>query len=61
MFKKTIFIMALCATLPLFCMIKLSDLSLEQKIGQLFMVSAVTEEDLAQECIQKKTYRMDKE
>jgi beta-N-acetylhexosaminidase len=40
--------------------IQLSDLTLDQKIGQLFMVAAVADEQLAWETIAKKSYRMDK-
>lgn len=36
-------------------------LTLDQKIGQLFMVSAVADEKIAKECREKKSYRMDKE
>ena len=36
-------------------------LTLDQKIGQLFMIAAVTEEEIAADCIAKKNYRMDKE
>jgi beta-N-acetylhexosaminidase len=36
-------------------------LSIDQKIGQLFMVSAVADEEIAQECINRKSYRLDKE
>ncbi len=38
-----------------------NQLTLEQKIGQLFMVAAVADEEVAKDCIQKKPYRMDKE
>ncbi|HLJ31545.1 MAG TPA: glycoside hydrolase family 3 N-terminal domain-containing protein [Candidatus Babeliales bacterium] len=51
------FILALC---PLYARITIDQLTLDQKIGQLFMVGAVADEDIAQQCIQKKPYRMDK-
>jgi beta-N-acetylhexosaminidase len=35
-------------------------LTLDQKIGQLFMVSAVSDETIAQTCMQEKSYQMDK-
>jgi beta-N-acetylhexosaminidase len=39
----------------------ITTLTLDQKIGQLFMVAAVVDEDLAQETIARKSYRLDKE
>ncbi len=39
----------------------LNNFTLDQKIGQLFMVAAVSDENLNEELIQKKSYRMDKE
>ncbi len=39
----------------------LNNFTLDQKIGQLFMVSAVSDEKLNEELMQKKPYRMDKE
>ena len=39
----------------------IQDLTLDEKIGQLFMVTAVADEEIAQETIAKKTYRVDKE
>jgi beta-glucosidase-like glycosyl hydrolase len=36
-------------------------LTLDQKIGQLFIVAAVADEELAKECIARKKYRIDKE
>ncbi len=39
----------------------INDLTLEQKIGQLFMVTAVADEEIAHEIMKKKPYRMDKE
>lgn len=46
-----------------FCHAKfnIKDLTLDQKIGQLFMVAAVSDEDIAMDTIEKKPYRMDKE
>ena len=38
----------------------IQDLTLDQKIGQLFMVAAVAHGKTADNCIQKKSYRMDK-
>ena len=38
-----------------------NNLTLEQKIGQLFMVAAVADEEIAKDFLAKKTYRMDKE
>ena len=38
----------------------LNTLTLDQKIGQLFMVAAVADEKIARNCIQKKSYRLDK-
>ncbi len=61
MFKKMIIVIALC-TSSLFCMdFNIKNLTLEQKIGQLFMVAAVADETIAQECIQQKPYKMDKD
>ena len=47
----------------LFCYSPLSinDLTLPEKIGQLFMVAAVADEEIAHEIMEKKPYRMDKE
>ena len=39
----------------------IKDLTIEQKIGQLFMVAAVADENLAHDCIHHKSYRMDKD
>ena len=39
----------------------INNLSLDQKIGQLFMVAAVADEEIAKDCIRHKPYRMDKE
>ncbi len=39
----------------------ISDLTLDQKIGQLFMVAAFADEEITHEIMQKKPYRMDKE
>jgi beta-N-acetylhexosaminidase len=39
----------------------INNLTLDQKIGQLFMVAAVADEETAQAIMEKKTYRMDKE
>src|SRR5207244_12769955 len=41
--------------------ITINQLTLDQKIGQLFMVAAVADEEIAQDCIQRKSYRLDKE
>src|SRR5579872_335014 len=41
--------------------INMQDLTLDQKIGQLFMVSVVADEELAKDYIARKTYRVDKE
>ncbi|HSC25419.1 MAG TPA: glycoside hydrolase family 3 N-terminal domain-containing protein [Candidatus Babeliales bacterium] len=40
--------------------INIYHLTLEQKIGQLFMVAAVVDEEIAKDCMHKKTYRLDK-
>lgn len=39
----------------------ITNLTIEQKIGQLFMVAAVVDEDLAKNIIESKPYRLDKE
>jgi len=39
----------------------INDLTLDQKIGQLFMVAAVADEEIAHAIMEKKPYRMDKE
>jgi beta-N-acetylhexosaminidase len=39
----------------------ITQLTLPQKIGQLFMVAAVADEEIAHEIMERKTYRMDKE
>lgn len=39
----------------------MSNLTLDQKIGQLFMVAAVADEQVAQDFLSKKSYRLDKE
>jgi beta-N-acetylhexosaminidase len=41
--------------------IDIKNLVLDQKIGQLFMVAAVADEDIAKDFTHKKSYRMDKE
>ena len=41
--------------------ISINNLTLEQKIGQLFMVAAVADEEVAKDCMNTKPYRMDKE
>jgi beta-glucosidase-like glycosyl hydrolase len=38
-----------------------NNLTLDEKIGQLFMVAAVADEDIAKDFLTQKTYRMDKE
>jgi len=40
---------------------KIGQLTLHQKIGQLFMVAAVANEEVAQDFMDKKPYRLDKE
>jgi beta-glucosidase-like glycosyl hydrolase len=40
---------------------QLTTLSLDQKIGQLFMVAAVADEEIAYNFMMRKSYRMDKE
>ena len=39
----------------------IKDLTLEQKIGQLFMVAAVADEEIAKVFMMRKSYRLDKE
>lgn len=39
----------------------INNLTLDQKIGQLFMVAAVSDEEIAKDIMEKKTYRLDKE
>lgn len=41
--------------------ISINQLTLDQKIGQLFMVAAVADEEVAKDFLSKKSYRMDKE
>src|ERR1700761_5598580 len=41
--------------------IDIKNLTLDEKIGQLFMVAAVADEEIAHAIIEKKPYRMDKE
>jgi len=41
--------------------ISINDLTLDQKIGQLFMVAAVADEEVAKDFLSKKSYRMNKE
>lgn len=41
--------------------LSINNLTLDQKIGQLFMVAAVADEKIAKNCIESKSYRMDKE
>lgn len=43
------------------CLIDIKNLTLDQKIGQLFMVAAVADEEIAHDIMHKKPYRMDKE
>ena len=40
--------------------LNINNLSLNQKIGQLFMVAAVADEEIAKNCMSHKPYRMDK-
>jgi beta-N-acetylhexosaminidase len=42
------------------CM-EVNNLTLDQKIGQLFMVAAVTDEDIAKDFMHQKSYRLDKD
>src|SRR5205085_1028165 len=61
-FKKIIFSLIICSPAHLTCMnLTTKHLTLDQKIGQLFMVPAVADEAMSQGVIQKKPYRMDKE
>lgn len=46
---------------PLHAHLTIDQLTLDQKIGQLFMVAAVADEEVAQACIHAKPYRLDKE
>jgi len=58
---KIMFNLLACCSLSLFCMeLTIKNLSLDKKIGQLFMVAAVADETIEQESKQKKSYRMDK-
>jgi beta-N-acetylhexosaminidase len=41
--------------------LNINNLTLDQKIGQLFMVAAVADEEIAKDAMQRKSYRMDKE
>lgn len=51
-----------CITFPVYSAnFTINNLSLDQKIGQLFMVAAVADEEIAKDCIRRKPYRMDKE
>jgi beta-glucosidase-like glycosyl hydrolase len=45
----------------LHAIITIDQLTLDQKIGQLFMVAAVADEEVAKDFLHQKTYRMDKE
>jgi beta-glucosidase-like glycosyl hydrolase len=50
-------------SLPIFCdsRFDIKNLTLYEKIGQLFMVAAVADEEIAKEIMEKKPYRLDKE
>jgi beta-glucosidase-like glycosyl hydrolase len=62
---KTLFYsaLAICMITSSICAtpFAIDNLTLDQKIGQLFMVAAVADEEIAQSCISHKPYRMDKE
>jgi beta-N-acetylhexosaminidase len=55
----TIFVVITSQTNPI--NISIHNLTLDQKIGQLFMVTAVADEEVAKDFISQKSYRMDKE
>jgi beta-glucosidase-like glycosyl hydrolase len=62
MSKNPIIITFLAITCSLYSRhIELQSLTLDQKIGQLFMVAAVADEEIAHACLWRKSYRMDKE
>ena len=57
------FLMLYCSSFSfLFCHVPftISDLTIDQKIGQLFMAAAVADEEIAHEIMEKKPYRLDK-
>jgi len=59
-----LFLMIYCSSFSLLfghSSFNINDLTLEQKIGQLFMVAAVADEEIAHEIMEKKPYRLDKE
>lgn len=49
------------STSTFFAKYNITDLTLDQKIGQLFMVAAVSDEEIAKDIMEKKPYRLDKE
>lgn len=53
----------LTCSLPIFCdsCFDIKNLTLDEKIGQLFMVAAVADEEIAKDIMEKKPYRLDKE
>src|SRR5436190_3202315 len=63
MLKKIIFFIFLFLSHYLNCRIdfNIENFTLDQKIGQLFMVGAVADEEIGKDCIKSKPYRMDKE
>src|SRR4030095_1511170 len=57
-----LFIACICSiTIMQSMSIGIGHLTLDQKIGQLFMVAAVVDEVIAKNCISRKSYRLDKE
>lgn len=54
-------LLSLSSSASLTMQVCLQNLTLKQKIGQLFMVAAVADEEVAEKCILSKPYRMDKE
>lgn len=53
-------VLCVCTTFCDTCF-DIKKLTLDEKIGQLFMVAAVADEETAKDIIEKKTYRLDKE
>jgi beta-glucosidase-like glycosyl hydrolase len=53
--------LTLCTIFTTQTIVDIKNMTLDEKIGQLFMVAAVADEEIAQESIAKKTYRLDKE
>jgi len=63
MIKKIIFFILLFLSHYFHCRFidfNIENLTLDQKIGQLFMVAAVADEKIGKDCIKSKSYRMDK-